>query len=80
MALQSRRHLALYAVVVIPLLATRLAAEAPALARPLAAWQRRGALLALEEGLDGAIIDPDRDGQVTAIVDFSLPSEAEDAA
>jgi hypothetical protein len=40
MALQSGRHIPLYAVVVTPLLAARLAAEAPLLARPLATWRR----------------------------------------
>lgn len=46
MALTSLRHIPLYAIVVTPLIAGRLATEAPWLARPLAEW-RRPALLAL---------------------------------
>jgi hypothetical protein len=46
MALQSVRHIPLYAIVIVPLLAARLQAEVPSLRRPLAAW-RRPVLLAV---------------------------------
>jgi hypothetical protein len=46
MALTSLRHIPLYAIVVTPLLAGRLAAEIPWLSHPLASW-RRPALMAV---------------------------------
>lgn len=46
MALQSARHVPLYAVVVVPLLGARLQAEVAALRRPLAAWGRPALLVA----------------------------------
>lgn len=46
MALQSARHVPLYAVVVVPLLGARLQAEVAALRRPLAAWSRPALLVA----------------------------------
>jgi hypothetical protein len=46
MGLQSVRHIALYGIIVTPLLGARLAAELPALGRSLALW-RRPRLLAI---------------------------------
>ncbi|MFN0072949.1 MAG: hypothetical protein ACKVVP_15805 [Chloroflexota bacterium] len=46
MALTSLRHIPLYAIVVTPLIAGRIAAELPWLAMPLSAW-RRPALMAV---------------------------------
>jgi hypothetical protein len=46
MALQSVRHIALYAVVITPLLGARLQEEVPAMRRSLASW-RRPALLSV---------------------------------
>lgn len=46
MALTSLRHIPLFAIVVTPLIAGRLAVEAPWLARPMVSW-RRPALLAV---------------------------------
>jgi hypothetical protein len=44
-----------------------------------AAQFQRAAVLAFEEGLDGALIDPDLNGEVALIVDFAVP-EPDDAA
>jgi len=40
----------------------------------------RAARLAAEEGLHGAVVDPNPDGQVQTIVDFAVASEQTDAA
>jgi hypothetical protein len=55
MALQSVRHIPLYAIVIIPLLAARLQAEVSGLRRPLTEW-RRPALLAVTWPLVGLSI------------------------
>jgi hypothetical protein len=55
MALQSIRHIALYAVVVMPLLGARLQAEVPGVGQPLSEWRRPG-LLALASPLILAVI------------------------
>ncbi len=64
MGLQAVRHLALYAVVVTPLLGARLQAEIPAFRRPLAAWRRPALLfvtwLLLVALLLGLLLSPER--------------------
>ena len=47
LSLQSARHVALFAAVVLPLLGARLQTELPALRRSLAAWQKPGLLVAI---------------------------------